>query len=99
MWWLSRVDIGIRPREVFEGRAVNLYPFTKRGAEWIEGNMDKFSDPAWLQKDRCLLLSDAESSHLGLALLVGYLQDAGLKMKFYGRLKGWDQNKPWGVYD
>jgi hypothetical protein len=99
MGLFSRVDIGFRPRNVFEGRAVNLYPFTQRGADWMQGNLDKFSDPVWEQKDRCWLLSDADSSHFGLVMTVGYLQDAGVKFKFYGRLKGWEKNKPWGIYD
>ena len=30
--WRNKVDIGLRPRQVFEGTEVNLYPFTKRGA-------------------------------------------------------------------
>jgi hypothetical protein len=78
MGWLKRVDIGIRPRDVFNEIDVNVYPFTRRGAEWIEQNTNRLSDPIWSQKERCLELSKADSSHLGLVLLVSMLQDAAL---------------------
>jgi len=95
MRWFKRVDIGIRPRHVFDGIDLNVYPFTRLGAEWIENNIDRFSDPIWSRNERCLELSKPDSSRFGLALIVSMLQDAGLKVRFYGRLKGWDQSRPW----
>ena len=84
--WRNKVDIGLRPRQVFEGTEVNLYPFTKRGAEWLEQNIDKFSEVNWSKRDRCLELSEVDG--LALHLMVERLLDAGLKIRFYGRLKG-----------
>jgi hypothetical protein len=95
MRWFKRADIGIRPRDVLHGLDVNIYPFTRQGVEWIEQNINRLSDPVWSQKERCLKLSRADSSHFGLTLITSMLDDAGLKMRFYGRLKGWDKNKPW----
>lgn len=95
MLWFRRVDVGLRPRDIFQGRDVDVYPFTGRGAKWIEQNIHKLSDPVWSRQESCLRLSAADSSHLGLALIVSMLEDAGLKFRFYGRLKGWNRNKPW----
>jgi hypothetical protein len=36
------------------------------------------------------MLSDKDSS-ISLILIVGILKDSGLKLKFYGRLTGWDK--------
>lgn len=93
--WFNSVDVGIRPRDVFKGRDINLYPFTPRGQKWIEQNILKFSDPKWSQLERCLMLSDLDSSHFGLASVVSEMKHAGLKLEFYGRLKGWDGATPW----
>jgi hypothetical protein len=41
------------------------------------------------------MLSDIDSSHFGLVLIVNKMKHAGLKLKFYGRLKGWDGETPW----
>jgi hypothetical protein len=91
--WIARVDIGLRPRDVFGGGEVNLYPFTKRGVDWLAQNIDKFKEPPiWSKRDRCLELSDIDS--LALHLLVQKLVDAGLKVRFYGRLKRWDARSP-----
>jgi len=90
--WHNKVDIGLRPRNVFVGTEVNLYPFTPRGIEWLEQNVDKFMDPAWSKRDRCLMLSELDC--LALMRVVEILQDAGLKVRFYGRLKGWDGKSP-----
>jgi hypothetical protein len=95
MRWFNRVDIGLRPRNVFKGTDVNLYPFTRRGVEWIEQNLHRFSQPVWSQRERCLMLSKIDSSPIGLSLIVGMLQQAGLKLRFYGRLKGWDGASRW----
>jgi hypothetical protein len=95
MGWFNGVDIGVRPRNVLKGTDVNLYPFTRRGVEWLEQNLDQFSQPVWSQRERCLMLSESDASHIGLALTVGKLQRAGLKLRFYGRLKGWDGLSPW----
>lgn len=92
--WLNKVDIGLRPRDAFEGIEVNLYPFTKRGIEWLAHNIDKFNGaPTWSKRERCLELSDVDS--LALHLLVKKLADAGLKIRFYGRLKDWDGKSAW----
>jgi hypothetical protein len=90
--WHSKVDIGLRPRNVFVGTKVNPYPFTQRGIEWLEQNIDKFMEPAWSQRDRCLMLSELDC--LALISIVGMIQDAELKVRFYGRLKGWDGKSP-----
>jgi hypothetical protein len=94
--WLNKVDIGLRPRHVYEGTNVNLYPFTKRGVEWLKRNPDKFSEPRWSQRDRCLELSELDC--LALHLVVQTLRDAGLKVRFYGRLKGWDGKSSARIY-
>ena len=86
--WLSKVDIGLRPRNVFEGTEVNLYPFTERGLSWLEQNIAQFTEPEWSPGDRCLLLSEIDCLRLGR--VVQKLRDAGMKVRFYGRLKGWD---------
>jgi hypothetical protein len=84
----NKVDIGLRPRHVFEGTEVNLYPFNKRGTEWLIQNPREFLDAKWNDKDRCLELSDLDS--WVLHSVVERLTSAGLKVQFYGRLKGWD---------
>jgi hypothetical protein len=94
--WRNKVDIGLRPRQVSEGTEVNLYPFTKNGYEWLEQNLDKFSDAKWSQENRCLELSDLDC--LGLHTIVQSLLDAGLTVRFYGRLKGWDGELPAMLY-
>jgi hypothetical protein len=33
--WRESVDFGLRPRHVHEGAEINLYPFTKRAAQWV----------------------------------------------------------------
>jgi hypothetical protein len=33
--WRESVDIGLRPRHALEGAEINLYPLTKRAAEWL----------------------------------------------------------------
>lgn len=90
--WRNEVDIGVRPRHIFDGTEVNLYPFTKRGEDWLFANLDKFSEPGWNQPSRCLELSEFDC--LGLHLIVDRLVKAGLTVRFYGRLKGWDGTRP-----
>ena len=90
--WYNKVDIGLRPRNVFMGAEVNLYPFTQRGLDWLEQNINKFMEPVWSRRDRCLMLSELDC--LALMSVVEMLQDAGLKVRFYGRLKGWDGKSP-----
>jgi len=93
--WFNRVDIGIRPRDVFSGVDVNLYPFTPRGIEWVQANIHRFDEPKWSERERCLMLSESDSGYFSLGLLVGQIELAGLRVRFYGRLKGWDGNSPW----
>jgi hypothetical protein len=62
----NSVDIGIRPRGVFKGADVNLYPFTHRGTEWVQQNIITFSQPRWSQEERCLILSVTDSSPIKL---------------------------------
>ena len=58
----NSVDIGIRPRGVFKGADVNLYPVTHRGTEWVQQNIITFSQ----QEERCLILSVTDSSPIKL---------------------------------
>ena len=90
--WRESVDFGLRPRHVHEGAEINLYPFTKRAAEWLEHNLDRFEGSTWSQRERCLELSDLEV--LQLHRVIEMLDEAGLKVHFYGRLKGWDGQSP-----
>jgi hypothetical protein len=94
--WLTKcresVDFGLRPRHVHEGAEIDLYPFTKRAVEWLEHNFDSFAGSTWSQRERCLQLSDLEV--LQLHRIVERLDEAGMKMRFYGRLRGWDGNSP-----
>jgi hypothetical protein len=85
--WHNEVDVGLRPREVFEGTHVNLYPFTRRAREWLIQNHDKFSGGEWRERDGYLELSERDC--LALDAVVKLLVDAGLKIRFYGRLQGW----------
>ena len=87
--WFKAVDIGIRPRQVFEGSDVNLYPFTPRGAKWMEQNIQHFSEASWCQKERCLKLSNSDST-VRIKRIVQALQADKLKIKFYGRLNDWN---------
>jgi hypothetical protein len=93
--WRNEVDIGVRPRHVFEGSDVNLYPFTKRDEDVLFTNLDKFSEPGWNESSRCLELSELDC--VGLHLIVDRFVKAGLKVRFYGRLKGWDGTRPSGT--
>jgi hypothetical protein len=90
--WRESVDFGLRPRQVHEGAEINLYPFTKRAAEWLVQNLDSFEGSTWSPRDRCLELSDLET--LQLDRIVDRLDEAGMKMRFYGRLRGWDGKSP-----
>ena len=90
--WRESVDFGLRPRHVHEGAEINLYPFTKRAAEWLVQNLDSFKGSTWSPRDRCLELSDLET--LVLHSVVERLDEAGMKMRFYGRLSGWDGKSP-----
>ncbi len=91
--WFKGVDIGIRPRHVFEGSDVNLFPFTQSGIQWLQKNIQLFKEPVWSQKERCLKLSSSDSS-IRLEAIVRALQSDGLKIKFYGRLEGWNTQFP-----
>jgi hypothetical protein len=84
--WLAGVDIGIRPRQVFEGSDVNLFPFTKAGVEWLRHNIQHFTDPVWSQDERCLKLSPIDSTN-NFSNVLRSLKSGGLKIKLYGRLK------------
>jgi hypothetical protein len=86
------VDIGLRPRHATEGAEINLYPFTKRAAEWLGRNADYFKGSIWSRQDRCLQLSDLDT--LSLHRVVEMIEEAGLKVRFYGRLQGWDGKSP-----
>jgi hypothetical protein len=84
--WLAGVDIGIRPRKVFERSDVNLFPFTKAGVEWLRHNIQDFTDPVWSQDESCLKLSPVDSTN-NFPNVLRALKSGGLKIKFYGRLK------------
>jgi hypothetical protein len=90
--WRESVDFGLRPRHVHEGTEIDLYPFTKRAAKWLEQNFDSFAGSTWSQGERCLQLSDLEV--LQLHRIVERLDEAGMKMRFYGRLRAWDGKSP-----
>jgi hypothetical protein len=90
--WRESVDFGLRPRHVHEGAEINLYPLTKRAAEWLAQNLNSFKGSTWSPHDRCLELSDPEA--LQLDRIVARLDEAGMKMRFYGRLRGWDGKSP-----
>jgi hypothetical protein len=91
--WFDRVDIGIRPRQVFEGSDVNLFPFTKNGIEWLSRNSQHFTDPVWSEEERCLKLSPTDCT-TNLPTVLRSLEDGGLRIKFYGRLSGLNRNPP-----
>jgi hypothetical protein len=93
--WFGKVDIGLRPREVFSGTDVNLYPLSRHGFEWIERNIDQFDEPIWSRSERCLRLSKADSHPAHLRRLVIMLKLEGLTLRFYGRLKQWDGGSSW----
>jgi hypothetical protein len=90
--WRDSVDIGLRPRHATTGAEIDLYPFTKRAAEWLEQNSDSFKGSTWSLQDRCLQLSDLET--LQLRRIAVMIEEAGLKVRFYGRLQGWDGKSP-----
>lgn len=90
--WRQKVDVGLRPRHVHEGAEINLYPFTKRAVEWLEQNRDSFKGSNWSQRDRCLELSELDC--LALHRVIEKLDGAGLNVRFYGRLKGWNGKSP-----
>ena len=87
------MDIGIRPRQVFEGTDVNLFPFTKAGIEWLRQNIQHFTDPVWSQEEHCLKLSSIDST-INLPNVIRCLRNDGLRIKFYGRLEDQNENIP-----
>ena len=58
-------------------------------AELRRQNLDGFKGSTWSPCDRCLELSDIE-----LHRVVERLEEAGLTVRFYGRLRGWDGKSP-----
>lgn len=46
--WRGAVDFGLRPRQPGQGIEVNLYPFTKRAAEYLGKNVEDFKTAAAL---------------------------------------------------
>jgi len=91
--WLKIVDIGIRTRHVFEGSEVNLYPFTRNGMQWLQQNIQIFTDPAWSQEERCFKLSSTDST-TNFSSVIRTIQENGLRIKFYGRLCTLNMNLP-----
>jgi hypothetical protein len=51
-------------------------------------NADSLKGATWSQRDRCLQLSYEQS--LEAHRIVAMIEGAGLTVRFYGRLKGWD---------
>jgi hypothetical protein len=40
------------------------YALSKRGLEWLDKNLDKFGEPGWSERDRCLELSELDCLRL-----------------------------------
>lgn len=87
--WLRRPDVGLRPRA---GAKVDLQPLTR----WLKQNLFRFPGAVWSRKRECLELSEGDV--IALHLVVERIRAAGLKVRFYGRLRGWDGSSPaWAV--
>jgi hypothetical protein len=92
--WLNQVDIELRPRDLFKGRDIDIYPITPRGVAWLADNLEVFAEtPTWSEWGCCLELSDRDA--LTLHSIVSKLSEAGLTVRRCGRLKRWDGTTVW----
>lgn len=87
--WFRRADVGLRPND---GTAVDVQPLSDRGRAWLKQNLFRFPGAVWSRKRECLELSDGDV--IALHLVVERITSAGLKVRFSGRLRGWDGSSP-----
>jgi hypothetical protein len=91
--WITNLlrspDVGVRPRV---GAQVDLQPLSERGGQWLKHNLYRFPGAVWSRKRGCVEL--AEGDVIALHLVVGRLREAGVRMRFYGRLRRWDGTSP-----
>lgn len=87
--WLRRADVGLRPRT---GAAVDLRPLTERGGRWLKQNLFRFPGAVLSRKRGCLELSEGDV--IALHLVVERITAAGLRVRFYGRIRKWDGASP-----
>jgi hypothetical protein len=87
--WLRRPDVGLRPRD---GAQVDLQPLSERGGRWLKHNLFRFPGAVWSRERRCVEL--AEGDVIALHLVVERLREAGVRVRFYGRLRCWDGASP-----
>lgn len=91
--WLRRADVKLRPRA---GARVDVQPLSERGGRWLKANLFHFPGAVWSRKRGCVELSDGDV--IALHLVVERITSAGLKVRFSGRLRGWDGLSPvWTV--
>jgi len=86
---LRRPDVGLRPRD---GAHVDLQPLSERGGRWLKHNLFRFPGAVWSRKRACVELSECDV--IALHLVVERLTEAGVRVRFYGRLRGWDGASP-----
>ncbi|MCK1663398.1 hypothetical protein IVA90_38915 [Bradyrhizobium sp. 151] len=86
---LRRPDVGLRPRD---GAQVDLQPLSERGRRWLKQNLFRFPGAVWSRKRGCAEL--VEGDVIALHLVVERLKAAGVRVRFYGRLRRWDGTSP-----
>lgn len=86
---LRRPDVGLRPRD---SANVDLQPLSERGGQWLKHNLFRFPGAVWSRKRGCVEL--AEGDVIALHLVVQRLKEAGVRVRFYGRLRRWDGTSP-----
>lgn len=86
---LRRPDVGLRPGN---GAQVDLEPLSERGGRWLKYNLFRFLGAVWSGKRGCVEL--AEGDVIALHLLVERLKEAGVRVRFYWRLRRWDGTSP-----
>jgi hypothetical protein len=87
--WLRRTDVALRPRA---GTAVDVQPLSERGGRWLRMNLFRFPGAVWSRKRGCVELSEGDV--IALHLVVERITAVGLKVRFSGRLRGWDGTSP-----
>ena len=86
---LRRSDVALRPRE---GVQVDLLPLSERGGRWLKHNLFRFPGATWSRKRGCVELAEADV--IALHLVVERLREAGVRVRFKGRLRHWDGTSP-----
>ena len=93
MGWIANLlrlpDVRVRPRN---GTHVDLQPLSERGGRWLKHNLFRFPGAVWSRKRGCVEL--AEGDVIALHLVVKRLKEAGVRVRFYGRLRRWDGMSP-----